>query len=259
VKKKVVGIGLILLIFFLSGCSDVNEPITEDSEGFWNQLIVYPLSWLIVSIAGLFPGKFGYGLSIIIVTIFIRILILPFMVSQMKSSKKMNLIQPELEKLRKKYSSKDAVTQQKLKEEQLKLLQKYEINPLSGCLPALIQMPILLGLYHAIVRTEEIKSHSFLWFDLAARDPFYILPFLAGATTFLQQKMMMRGVPYQNPQMQMMLWLLPVMIVGFSFFVPSALVLYWIVGNLFTVVQSWFIKIPELEARARGTLGGRKN
>lgn len=261
-KKLFLIFGLIFLVALLSGCTEINEPITKDSEGIWNEFFVYPLSWLIIKIAQLFGNGWGYGLSIIVITIMIRFAILPLMLNQMRSMKAMQLIQPELEKLKKKYSSKDAVTQQKLQQEQLALMQKYNINPLSGCLPIIIQMPILIGFYHAIMRTEEIKGHEFLWFELAAPDPFFILPIIAGLTTFLQQKITMKG-QNSNPQMQMMLWLMPAMIIIFAWYLPAALPLYWIVGNIFSIVQSQFIKTPELADLQKGSAtsarsGGRK-
>lgn len=250
------------MVIFLSGCSEINQPITSESEGIWNKFIVYPLSWLIVKIASWFGGGWGYGLSIIIITVLIRLLIMPLMVKQMQSSKKMQLIQPELEKLKKKYSSKDAVTQQKFQQEQMLMMQKYDINPLSGCLPILIQMPILIGFYHAIMRTFELKGNSFLWFELAESDPLYILPILAGVLTFVQQKVMTKGQP-QNPQLAIMLWTMPIMIIVFSLVVPAALPLYWIVGNIFSIVQANFIKTPELAdlegVSARSGKAGGKN
>lgn len=258
VKKRIfVFISLLFTAFLLAGCTSINEPITSESTGVWNELIVYPLSWLIIKIAGLFGTEWGYGLSIIIITILIRFALLPLMVKQMKSSKAMQAIQPELQELKKKYSSKDAVTQQKFQEEQLKLMQKYDINPMAGCLPILIQLPILLGFYHAIMRTEAIKGNSFLWFELSAPDPFFILPIIAGATTYFQQRVLMKGQE-GNPQLMMMQWLMPIMIVIFSFYLPSALPLYWIVGNIFSIVQSYFIKTPELANANPGRSGGKK-
>mgnify|MGYP001169825764 CR=1 FL=1 len=261
-KKGILAVGIPAITVLLAGCSEIDQPITKDSEGLWNSFIVYPLSWLIVKIAGWFGGGWGYGMAIILITILIRMIILPLMVSQMKSTRAMQYIQPELEKLKKKYSSKDAVTQEKLRQEQMLLLQKYNINPLAGCLPLLIQMPILIGFYHAIVRTEAIKGNSFLWFELAKPDPYFLLPLIAGLTTFLQQKILMKGQP-ANPQSQMMLWVMPVLILMFALYLPSALPLYWIIGNLFSIVQSYFIKLPELEesgarnATLKGS-GGKK-
>lgn len=231
------------VLVLLAGCTQINQPITAESEGFWNTYIVYPLSQLITYVAKMTNNNFG--LAIIIVTILIRLLILPLMIKQMKSTKAMQAIQPEMQKLREKYSSKDQKTQQKLQQETMALMQKHGVNPLAGCFPIIIQMPILIGFYHAIMRTREIAEHSFLWFDLGERDPYFILPILAGVFTFIQQKLMMAGNAQQNPQMAMMLWLMPIMIVIFAINFP-ALSLYWVVGNLFMIAQTFLIKGPDM-------------
>ncbi|AGN38667.1 Membrane protein insertase MisCA [Bacillus paralicheniformis] len=249
---------MIGVIVLLAGCTEINQPITAESEGFWNTYIVYPLSQLITYVANLTNENFG--LAIIIVTILIRLLILPLMIKQTKSSKAMQALQPEMQKLREKYSSKDQKTQQKLQQETMALMQKHGVNPLAGCFPILIQMPILIGFYHAIMRTREIAEHSFLWFDLGERDPYFILPILAGVFTFIQQKLMMAGTAQQNPQMAMMLWLMPIMIVVFAVSFPAALSLYWVVGNLFMIAQTFFIKGPDLKAeRQEAAAGGKKS
>jgi len=169
----------------------------------------------------------------------------------------MQAIQPELKELREKYSSKDQATQQKLQQETMQLFQKHGVNPLAGCFPLLIQMPILIGFYHAIMRTREIAEHNFLWFDLGESDPYYILPIVAGVTTFIQQKITMMGME-NNPQMAMMLWLMPIMIVIFAFQFPAALALYWVVGNIFMIVQTILIKGPDIRAAKSGNAGGAK-
>jgi YidC/Oxa1 family membrane protein insertase len=129
---------------------------------------------------------------------------------------------------------------QKAQQETLLLFQKHNVNPLAGCLPLLVQMPILIAFYHAIIRTEEIKHQSFLWMSLGAKDPYYILPVIAAITTYLQSKMM--GQANQgNPQMQMMLIMMPLMILAIGVTLPSALSLYWVYGNLFTIVQTYFL------------------
>jgi YidC/Oxa1 family membrane protein insertase len=138
------------------------------------------------------------------------------------------------------------------------LFQKNGVNPMAGCFPLLIQMPILIGFYHAITRTAAIAQDNFLWFDLGSKDPFYILPIIAGITTFIQQKMMMAGTSNQNPQMAMMLWMMPIMIIIFAVSYPAALSLYWVVGNIFMIVQTYFIKGPELKTTATGKAGGAK-
>lgn len=109
-------------------------------------------------------------------------------------------------------------------------------------------MPILFAFYHAIMRTTAISEHTFLWFDLGQADPFYILPVVAAITTFIQQKLAMAGTAGQNPQMAMMLWLMPIMILIFAINFPAALSLYWVVGNIFGIAQMYFIKGPEIKA-----------
>ncbi|WP_214482799.1 YidC family membrane integrase SpoIIIJ [Bacillus sp. SM2101] len=255
-RRILLVIGLIGLVAIISGCTEVNQPITKESTGFWNEYIVYPLSWLITSVAEI--ANNNYGLSIIIVTILIRLVILPLMIKQTKSSKAMQALQPEMQKLREKYSSKDQKTQQQLQQETMQLFQKHGVNPLAGCFPLIIQMPILIGFYHAIMRTVEIKQHEFLWFNLGEADPFYLLPLIAGVTTFIQQKMMMAGTQNQNPQMAMMLWIMPIMIIIFALNFPAALSLYWVVGNLFMIVQTYFIKGPEIKTEIAGGANKKK-
>ncbi|MFC4558485.1 YidC family membrane integrase SpoIIIJ [Virgibacillus kekensis] len=248
-KKVLLLITLIGLLTVLSGCMDVNEPINESSEGFWNEYFVWPMVWLINYFAGLFDGN--YGLSIIIVTIIVRLVLLPLNVKQLKSSKAMQDIQPELKEIQKKYASKDAQSQQKLQQETMALFQKHGVNPLAGCLPIFVQMPVLIAIYHAIMRMEEIDGHTFLWFDLSSPD--YILPIIAGAATFLQQKLMMAGSPAaQNPQMMVMLYVMPIMITVFAFFFPAALALYWVIGNIFMVAQTIFIRKPMMKDNTGG-------
>ncbi|RFU67255.1 Membrane integrase YidC [Peribacillus saganii] len=259
-KKRIfLIVAIVSMMVLLAGCTEVNKPITSESTGFWNEYIVYPLSLLIVKVSELLGGSFGLG--IIAVTILIRLAILPLMIKQTKSSKAMQALQPEMVKLREKYSSKDAATQQKLQQETMKLFQTHGVNPLAGCFPLLVQMPILIGFYHAISRTGEIANHNFLWFDLGAPDPIYALPIIAGITTFIQQKMMMTGTdmnPQMAAQMKMMLYVMPVMIVVFAINFPAALSLYWVVGNIFMIVQTYFIKGPDLKKAAAGNAGGAK-
>ncbi|QQK78113.1 YidC family membrane integrase SpoIIIJ [Salicibibacter cibarius] len=253
--RKKIGLAamLVALTAVMSGCMNLDEPITENPDGIWDTIFVFPLSWLVTTIAEA-TGE-NYGLGIIIVTILIRFLILPLMIKQTKSTKAMQELQPELLKLREKYSAKDQKTQQKLQEETMKLFSENNVNPLAGCLPLFIQMPILIAFFHAIMRTEEIFNHQFLWFQLG--EPDFILPIIAAATTFFQQKMMMVNA---NPQMQILLYMMPIMIGIFAFFFPSALALYWVVGNFFMIAQTYFITGPGAQAKRekRTNPGGAK-
>lgn len=241
-RKKVYLIALMGFIVLLSACS-IDAPITSDSTGFWNKFFVYPMSMFLTFFANLFNGS--YGMSIVTVTIIVRLVLLPLNVKQIKSSKAMQKIQPKIKEIQAKYSAKDANTQKKLQEEQMALFQKHGVNPLAGCLPLLVQMPILISMYHAIMRTDAIKQGEFLWFELGASDPLFILPVIAGSATFIQQKIMMSDNPAgQNPAMAIMLYVMPIMITIFAIFFPSALALYWVVGNVFMVVQTIFIRNP---------------
>lgn len=237
-KKILVGPLILFLLFALTACSSdflTNPPPIDPQRGFWDRYFVFPLSWLLDHSAALLAGN--YGLAILAVTIIIRLAVLPLMIKQLKSSRAMQAIQPELQRLRERYKN----NQQKLQEETVKLFQKHNVNPLAGCLPVLIQMPILLAFYQAIMRNEHVRTHDFLWMALGSPDPYFILPLLAALTTYLQSKMIGAGMP-QNPQMQMMLYIMPLMILIIAITLPSALSLYWVFGNIFTIIQTFFIK-----------------
>ncbi|MED1785814.1 membrane protein insertase YidC [Brevibacillus fortis] len=226
---------LTMLVLVLSGCNpQAAAPIGPDATGIWDKYFVYPLSWLIKESALLLGNN--YGLGILIATIIIRIIVLPLMVKQIKSSKKMQEIQPEMQKIREKHKN----DPQKAQTETMALFQKSGVNPLAGCLPMLVQMPILIAFYHAIIRTTEINSQTFLWLTLGEKDPYYILPIVAAITTYLQSKMMGQATQ-GNPQMQMMIIMMPLMILAIAVTLPSALSLYWVYGNLFTIVQTYFL------------------
>lgn len=226
---------LLLMVLVLAGCNVQNPPpIGPDATGFWDKYFVWPLSWLIIE-SSMILGE-NYGIGILVATIIIRLLILPLMIKQIKSSKMMQALQPEMQKIREKYKN----DPQKAQQETMLLFQKHNVNPLAGCLPLLVQMPILIAFYHAIIRTPEIKTHTFLWMSLGEKDPYYILPIIAAVTTYLQSKMM-GSATQNNPQMQMMLVMMPLMILAIAVTLPSALSLYWVYGNIFTIIQTYFL------------------
>ena len=239
--RKRLSLLLLLLVVttFLAGCSEFNEPIYSESTGFWNEYIVWPL----VSAITYFKDLLGtYGLGIIAVTIIIRLVLLPLMIKQTKSSKNMQQVQPEMAKLKEKYSSKDAVTQQKYQQEMMALYKERGINPAAGCLPVFIQMPILIGFYHAISRmnnTPEINLGDFAGFALA--EPSIFLAILAGV---MQLIVLRTGPAMDNPQMKMMMYIMPFMIIGFGIVLPAALTLYWVIGNIISIIQNLFIYKP---------------
>lgn len=225
---------LFALVLVLSGCSTetLSQPIDLNTANFFTKYFVYPLSESLDWFAAHLWGQ--YGLSILVLTIIIRFIILPLTLKQYRSSKKMQELQPEMKKIKDKYKD-DAKKQQ---EETMKLFQTHGVNPLAGCFPILVQMPILIALYQAIMRNQEIHTHTFLWMNLGVPDKFYILPILAALTTFLQQKFM---ATQMTAQMQSLMFIFPVLIFVMSMNFAAALPLYWVYSNIFTIVQSYFI------------------
>ena len=244
----------ILAAVLLAGCTQFDQPISADSEGFWNEFIVWPL----VSAIDFFAGKLGtYALGIIAVTIIIRLIILPLTIKQIKSSKKMQEIQPKLKELQAKYASKDAETQKKYQQEMMTLMQTSGVNPLAGCLPILVQMPILIGFYHAISRMnatpEMFNLGTFMGVHLA--DKSFILAILAGLIQFV---VIMTGPSNDNPQMKIMMYIMPLMIIGFGMVLPAALPLYWVVSNIISVIQNLVIYKPWKKEKTAETGGAKK-
>jgi YidC/Oxa1 family membrane protein insertase len=244
-KKKWL-LMLFVIAGVLSGCNR-NAPINEHSQGIWDHYFVYPMSKLLLILGDWFGGN--YGLAIIAVTLMVRFCLLPLMLKQFRTSLAMQKLRPEIQKLQEKYKSKDMQTQQKLQQEMMQLYQKHGVNPMSGCLPALIQMPIFMALYYAIRRTQEITLHSFLWVQLGHRDPYLILPILAALTTFISMKLSPTMSEQQMSQMAIMSYIMPIMIFIGANSVPSALSLYWVVGGCFSIIQSLIFRMQLKSAR----------
>jgi len=237
-KKNTAVFSIIIFAsMFLGGCSGV-----QNQTGFFYNTFVRPFAFLIHEIGSFFGGNFG--LAIIIITLLIRLVLMPFMLKTYKNQQLMKVnmekMKPEMEEIQKR--TKEAKTpeeKQKAQQEMMQLYQKHNVNPLNmGCLPMLIQMPILMGLYYAIRGSEEIATHSFLWFDLGQRD--IPLMLIAGVVYFIQSKVSMATVPEaQKKQMQMFSFISPAMIMFISFSAPAALPLYWVVGGTFLIIQTW--------------------
>ncbi len=176
----------------------------------------------------------NFGVSIIIVTILIKIALLPLTLKQDKSMKEMKKLQPELEKIKKNY----AHDKQMLNIKTMELYREHKVNPMGGCLPILIQLPILFALF-GVLRSGIIPADSsFLWMKLVEPDPYYILPVLNGAVSFLQQKLMGTS---DNPQMKNMMFIFPIMMIMISYRMPSGLQIYWLTSSILAVVQQYFI------------------
>jgi len=187
----------------------------------------------------------NYGIAIILLTIIIRLILwIPSQNSykHMKDvQKKMGIIKPRLDTLQKIYKEDPA----KLNEETMKLYKEYKINPLGGCLPQLLQLPIFFALYSTLVNMVELKGAGFVgWLnDLSAYDKFYVLPLLMGVTMFIQQKMTttISSTPEQEQQQKIMMYIFPVFFTFLSFRWPSGLLLYWGVSNVLAIIQQVFV------------------
>ncbi len=181
-------------------------------------------------------GFGSYGLAIILLTIIVKVALYPLTVKQIKSMKAMQEIQPELQKLQEKHKNNPQMLQMKMME----LYRDKGVNPMAGCLPLVIQMPILMGMYYALYNFDYGgAAPSFLWLpSLSETDPNYILPVLAAATTLIQQKM---TTMQQTQQTKMLMIVMPLFIGWLSLTFPSGLVLYWVTMNVVQIVQQWWI------------------
>lgn len=177
----------------------------------------------------------NWGVAIIILTILIRILFFPLNHKSLKAMKKMADLAPEIEKLKKKYSKEP----QKLQEEMMKLYAQAGANPLSGCLPIVIQIPVFIALYNVLMVTVELKGAPFiLWIkDLSDKDPYYILPILMGLSMIAQQFITPSSDKNQKMIMYIMAFVFTFMFLNF----PSGLVLYWLTNNILGIGQSFII------------------
>lgn len=200
------------------------------------------LGWLLDGIVQ-FTGS--YGISIILSTIIVRLLLYPLTLSQTKSMMAMREIQPELNELQKKYKDNPEEYQKRTME----LYQKNKINPLGGCLPMLVQLPILWAFFRVLRDLPYGEASKFLgiWV-LSEPDKFYVLPLLAALTTYLQSKMTVT-----DPSQKSMLIAMPIMIGIFSLSFPSGLVLYWITSNIFSIAQqAWLNKLYPVKQGGQG-------
>ena len=182
-------------------------------------------------------GLVSYGYAIILLTIIVKFLLYPLTVKQVKSMKAMQEIAPKMKKIQEKYKDNPQVMQQKV----AALYQEAGVNPLAGCLPLLVQMPILMGMYYSLYNLEypSADAAQFLWLpSLSEADPYYILPVLNVLTTFYQTR---QTSDMSNPQMKMMMLIMPLFIGFISLTFPSGLVLYWVVMNLCQILQQWWI------------------
>lgn len=202
----------------------------------WNQLIQFASQ----IIQGLYSFTHSYGLAIILLTIGIRILIMPVYQRQMTSMRAMAQLQPKIKELQQRYKG----DPQRLNQAQMDLYREYKVNPLAGCLPTLIQLPFLYIIYDALVQFKYVGSSAFLWIpSMSLAGSHYalgfVLPLLAAATTFWQTRISTPQQSTDKSQQILMSVLLPVFIGYMAWQFPAGLSLYWVVSNLFAIAQQY--------------------
>ncbi len=198
----------------------------------WFAFIAMPLFWVLK-----FFYKFlgNYGLAIILLTIIVRVPFIPIMHKSQKSMKKLQKIQPMMAELKEKYK-KDS---QKMQKEMMSLYKKHKVNPVSGCLPMFLQVPIFIALYNVLLKAIELRGAPFvLWItDLAAKDPYYVFPIVMGITMVIQQKMTPSAM---DPKQAKMMMMMPIVFTFLFLTFPAGLVLYWLINNLIGIIQQYY-------------------
>jgi len=206
-------------------------------------LLAQPLFWILEKIHG-FVGN--WGVAIIILTVLIKLLFYPLSAASYKSMAKMRKLAPRLQHLKERYGD----DRQKLHEQMMKIYQEEKINPLGGCLPILIQIPVFIALYWALLGAVELRQAPFaLWInDLSKPDPFYVLPIVMAITSYIQVKL---SPASPDPVQQKVMMAMPLIFSVMFIFFPAGLVLYWLVNNVLSILQQWRInKVVEEAGKA---------
>ena len=199
----------------------------------WLTIIAAPLFWVLSWFYGL-TGNWGW--AIVLVTITIKLIFFPLSAASYKSMAKMRVLAPRLQRLKEMYGDDKA----KMQQEMMSLYRTEKINPLGGCLPILVQIPVFISLYWVLLNSVEMRQAPWIWWiqDLSAKDPYFILPIIMGLSMIVQTKL--NPTPPDPIQAKVMMAMPIVFSIMFLWF-PSGLVLYWVVNNLLSIAQQWQI------------------
>ncbi|EOH86203.1 membrane protein insertase YidC [Enterococcus villorum] len=255
-KNWLLGSSLATILLFLSGCVRLDSNGNPDTSGIVYRLLVHPMGQAITYLVENF--NWSYGWAVILMTVIVRIIILPLGISQSKKtmiqSEKMQALKPQVQAAQEKL--KTATTREEQMAAQAEMQQVYRENGLSmtggiGCLPLLIQMPIFSALYFTARYTEGIRDSSFYGIDLG--NPSFLLVAIAGIAYLLQGYISTIGIPEeQKKTMRTMLIVSPAMIVFMSISAPAGVTLYWVVGGIFSCLQTFITNVimkPKLKAQ----------
>ena len=196
-------------------------------------IIAQPVFWLL----DFFYRMLGnWGWAIVCVTIVIKAVFYKLSQTSYKSMAHMRRVQPKMQALRERYAD----DRQRMSQGLMDLYKKEKINPLGGCLPMVVQIPVFIALYWVLLESVELRQADFIFWihDLASKDPYYVLPVLMGASMFIQQRL---NPPVPDPIQQKVMMALPFVFLFFFAFFPSGLVLYWVVNNVLSIAQQWYI------------------
>jgi YidC/Oxa1 family membrane protein insertase len=193
------------------------------------------LLWVMQRFHGLVHN---WGAAIVLLTVMVKVLLYPLTVKSMQSMQEMRKLQPEVEKIKAKFGE----DKEKLNQAVMQLYQQHKVNPLGGCLPLLLQMPVWLALYATLQTSVELYRQPFLWIkDLTAFDPLYVLPVTMGISSFVMQKLSPQ--PADNTQAKMLLYFMPAFFTFIMLRLPAGLTLYILVNNLLSIAQQqWLMR-----------------
>jgi YidC/Oxa1 family membrane protein insertase len=218
----------------------IADKLSQIAPGL-NLTVDYGILWFVSGIIFTVMKKIyavigNWGWSIVLVTLFIKILFYKLNSISFTSMAKMRALQPKLEEAKERCGE----DRQKLAQATMELYRREKVNPLSGCLPLIVQIPVFLALYWVLVESVELRQAPFiLWIhDLSLKDPYYILPLLMGLTIFIQQWLSPKAA---DPVQQKVMMLMPVIFTAMFLSFPAGLVLYWVANNSFSILQQWYI------------------
>jgi len=199
----------------------------------WLTVIASPLFWVLSAIQ---KWVGNWGVAIILLTVIIKLIFYPLSATSYKSMAKMRVIAPKLQKLKEQFGD----DRQRMHQAMIEMYKTEKINPLGGCLPIVVQIPVFISLYWVLLASVELRNAPFIWWikDLSAQDPYYILPVLMGATMIIQT--WLNPTP-PDPVQAKVMKIMPVVFSVFFFFFPAGLVLYWLVNNVLSIAQQWQI------------------
>jgi YidC/Oxa1 family membrane protein insertase len=209
------------------------------------RVFAVPVRWLLVWMHE--HLHLTYGLVLVVFGILVRVVLWPLNQKAMRANMKLQEVQPLMKEIQDRYKN----DPQRMQQEVFKLYKEHRVNPLGGCWPMLLPMPVLFALFFVFQNAIELRGTSFLWIpDLARPDPLYIIPIVMGASMYVLTKVGQMGME-PNPQMKMMLYMMPLMMTGMFLFFPSGLNLYYTVSNIASIPQQWLLGRERMKRTAR--------